>query len=43
VIIAALSGALLWILLAKNKKLGRICGIIMLSAYILYSAYLYAV
>ena len=43
VIIAALSGALLWILLAKNKKLGRICGIIMLSAYILYSVYLYAV
>ncbi len=43
VIIAALSGALLWILAAKNKKLGRICGIIMLSAYILYSVYLYAV
>lgn len=43
VIIAALSGALLWILAAKNKKLGRICGIIMLSAYIFYSVYLYAV
>ena len=43
VIIAALSGGLLWILAAKNKKLGRISGIIMLSAYILYYVYLYAV
>lgn len=42
-IIAALSGALLWILAAKNKKLGRISGIIMLSAYSLYSVYLYFV